>query len=85
MAGSRSARSTFAAGGAQSIHLADNTGEPVADSAQLVFDAVRLTRIDGGSPPEGGPRTAVAGCTAGRGAGLLVLAMWLGVRKRRRR
>ena len=35
----------FAAGGDQCIHLADNTGEPLAGNVQLVFDAVRLTRI----------------------------------------
>jgi len=40
---------TFAAGGGQSIHLGDNTGEPSTDQAQLVFDAIRLTRVDTGS------------------------------------
>jgi GH25 family lysozyme M1 (1,4-beta-N-acetylmuramidase) len=56
----------FLAGGAQSIHLGDNTGEPSGDNIQLVFDAIRLTRIadadpgapsippSGGSPPPGG-------------------------------
>ncbi len=33
----------FAAGGDQSIHLADNTGEPSTDNVQLVFDAVNVT------------------------------------------
>jgi hypothetical protein len=40
----------FAAGGNQSIHLGDNTGEPSADKRQLVFDAVRLTRIRSNEP-----------------------------------
>jgi GH25 family lysozyme M1 (1,4-beta-N-acetylmuramidase) len=41
----------FAAGGDQWIHLADNTGEPLASSIRLVFDAIRLTRLDGAAPP----------------------------------
>ncbi len=36
-------RFAFAAGAGQSVRLDDNTGEPVADLVQLVFDAVRLT------------------------------------------
>lgn len=42
----------FAAGGAQSIHLGDNTGELPA-TYKVVFDAVRLTRIDTGGPGNG--------------------------------
>jgi len=82
----------FAAGGRQWIHLADNTGEPVAANAQLVFDAVRLTRIADDAPPPPpepplpplGGSEANAGCTAAPGAGLWLLAIWLGVRRRRR-
>jgi lysozyme len=38
----------FAAGGDQRIRVDDNTGEPNETSTQLVFDAVKLTRLDGG-------------------------------------
>ena len=34
----------FAAGADQYVHLGDNTGEPLANSVQMVFDAVRVTR-----------------------------------------
>jgi lysozyme len=43
----------FAAHGAQWVHLADNTGEPLSLDAQLVFDAVRLTRVLDEPPPGG--------------------------------
>ena len=36
----------FAAGGGQLIHLGDNTGEAGSLNVQLVFDNVRLTRLD---------------------------------------
>jgi MYXO-CTERM domain-containing protein len=37
----------FKAGGyGQQVRLNDNTGEPFADKRQLVFDAIRLTRLD---------------------------------------
>jgi hypothetical protein len=36
----------FAKGGGQSVHLGDNTGEPLSGQVQLVFDALRLTRIN---------------------------------------
>jgi hypothetical protein len=36
----------FAQGGGQSVHLGDNTGEPLSGQVQLVFDAVRLTRMN---------------------------------------
>lgn len=74
----------FAAGGKQWIHLADNTGELVAANAQLVFDAVRLTRLDADLPPPTSPPADQGGCTTGPGAGLWMIAMWLGVRRRRR-
>jgi len=41
----------LAAGGRQSIHLGDNTGEPGSSKAQLVLDAIRLTRIHPADPP----------------------------------
>jgi lysozyme len=77
----------FAARGGQWIHLADNTGEPVADNAQLVFDAVRLTRVDGALPPptdDEPPPRHDAGCAAGPGAGLWMIAIWFGTVRRRR-
>jgi GH25 family lysozyme M1 (1,4-beta-N-acetylmuramidase) len=67
----------FAAGGAQFVHLADNTGEPEADNVQLVFDAVRLTPLDyqgSGSDPGTGSGDGTdpgakhsGGCSAGGG------------------
>ena len=66
----------FASGAGQSIHLADNTGEPSTDQAQLVFDAIRLTRVDPGSgsdtvvPPKHG-----GGCDGGGGAAGWLLAL----------
>ena len=75
----------FAARGPQWIHLADNTGESAATGAQLVFDAVRLTRIDGAPPIEDPPRSAHGGCAAGPGAGLGMLAAMLGACRRRRK
>lgn len=90
---------TFAAGGEQWIHLGDNTGEAVAAQAQLVFDAIRLTRrTDAPGPrtdePSGtdepatdglSPERDGAGCAAGPGAGLLPLGLGLGLGARRRR
>jgi uncharacterized protein (TIGR03382 family) len=63
----------FAAGGDQSIHLSDNTGEVLADKVQLVFDAVKLTRVipgddfvgEGDEP--GSDEPASAGCSSGGG------------------
>lgn len=75
----------FAAGGSQSVHLGDNTGEPDADLVQLVFDAVRLTPAgtdpgggadagpDDGDPDDGG------GCSATGGGGSFGLLILLGV------
>jgi len=83
----------FAAGGDQSIHLADNTGELLADKVQLVFDAVRLTPVmpgedfdngSGSGAPEEPP--ADGGCSTGGGASWLVGLGLLGlVRLARRR
>jgi lysozyme len=83
----------FAAGGNQSLHLGDNTGEASAAMAQLVFDAIRLTRVDApagsgsgmGSDYSGEPPKAGGGCAAGGGgpgAGCL-LALLVLVRRRR--
>jgi GH25 family lysozyme M1 (1,4-beta-N-acetylmuramidase) len=65
----------FASGGAQSVHLGDNTGEAAADNLQLTFDAVRLTRLDASDS---------GGCSTSRnsfGAALAVLAF--AVRRRK--
>jgi hypothetical protein len=82
----------FIAGGHQYIHLADNTGEPLADNVQLVFDAVRITRLDApgdgsgsdmGSGSDAGPGHG-GGCTVGgNGAGLGLLLALAGLRRRR--
>jgi lysozyme len=88
----------FAAGGGQSIHLGDNTGEPGSDKIQLVFDAIRLTRVPPGEeqenpPGDGGGGGDGGGCAAGGGRGggapgfalgLGALALALGRRRRRR-
>ncbi len=44
----------FAAGAEQWIRVDDNTGEPLSGDVQLVFDAIRLTRVDDDpdDPPE---------------------------------
>jgi MYXO-CTERM domain-containing protein len=42
----------FAAGGDQWVRLEDQTGEPYADRVMIVFDALRLTRLD--PDPDGG-------------------------------
>lgn len=80
----------FAAGGDQWVQLDDNTGET---GAQLVFDAVRLTRLDPAAPapdpdPDPAPASARAssgGCAVGGDAGIgLALALW-GMTRRLRR
>ena len=38
----------FAAGHGQMVRVDDNTGEPNDGNVQLVFDAIRFTRLDGG-------------------------------------
>jgi len=74
----------FAAGSAQSIHLGDNTGEPSADNAQLVFDAVRITR-DEPAPPTPPPAPPGGGCSTGGSASATLALLTLLVRSRRRR
>jgi hypothetical protein len=59
----------FAAGGGQSVRLDDNTGEPFATMTRIVFDGVRLTRLDP-SPPGGSESGGVTGTlTSGPGSG----------------
>ena len=54
----------FAAGGGQSVRLNDNTGEPFSGMTRIVFDAVRVTRLDldpGGTGSTGGADDGTAG------------------------
>ena len=73
----------FAAGGDQSIHLGDNTGEPASADVQLVFDAIRLTRLDDPPPPDD-TGDHHRGCAAGGRSGLVVVLVLVGLRRRRR-
>ncbi|HTR51676.1 MAG TPA: GH25 family lysozyme [Kofleriaceae bacterium] len=89
----------FDAGGAQSVNLGDNTGEPNADNVQLVFDALQIAPAGSGSdgsdadpgagsgsdPGDGGPGKLDAGCSAGTGGGgwMIVVAIVGLVRRRR--
>ncbi|GMV12418.1 MAG: peptidoglycan DD-metalloendopeptidase family protein [Polyangiaceae bacterium] len=54
----------FAKGATQSVRLDDNTGEALSLKRQLVFDAIRLTRITG-SGGSGGASSGGAAGTAG--------------------
>lgn len=82
-----------AAGGEQRVHLGDNTGEPGAGMVQLVFDGLRITRLDGGSGSGSGSGSDSGsgaepgdegGCNAGGGGAGLVVAL-AALRRRRRR
>jgi lysozyme len=90
----------FAAGGGQSIRVDDNTGEPGESNVQLVFDAVRFTRVgpksdddgedaDGDGEPDGASGgNMVSACAAGGAGGcgwLALLALVPVIRRRRRR
>ena len=78
---------TLAAGADQWIHLSDNTGELLAQNVQLVFDAVRVTRVapSDGDPGEGDEPAKDGGCNAGGASGLGGLALVLGALITRRR
>jgi len=77
----------FAAGGDQYVELTDNTGE--ASTTQLVFDAIRLTRLDPAPIPDPDPdptaKSSDGGCAVGGGAGLLAALGLVGLTLRRRR
>ncbi len=84
----------LAAGGDQWVHLADNTGELLSNNVQLVFDAVRITRVASGPGGDGSgsddpmtPDGGNGGCNAGGGSGSAGLAIALAalVARRRRR
>ncbi len=76
----------LAAGGDQYVHAPDNTGEPGSANVQIVFDAVRVTRIVDGTPPDT-TRPAPdepGGCSTGGGsAGWLALLGLFGLVRRR--
>ncbi|HSD87024.1 MAG TPA: GH25 family lysozyme [Kofleriaceae bacterium] len=79
----------FAAGGNQSIHLGDNTGELLANNVQMVFDAVRVTRVEDGTGSGSGDQFTDpgdnGGCNAGGGGASLLLALgFVGLVRRRR-
>jgi len=85
----------FAAGGGQSVHLGDNTGDPSSAQVQLAFDALRLVRVPPGEeqplPDEddSGGGAGAGGCSAGGPAGrpaapgLSALALALAALRRR--
>ena len=78
----------FAAGGDQFVHLGDNTGELLADNVQLVFDAVRLTRVTSVHADPETPDESMdgGGCSAGgAGAGWAFGLTLVGLVYRRRR
>ena len=76
----------LAAGGDQYIHAGDNTGEPGSGDVQIVFDAVRVTRITDGPELPGETPEEPAGCaTGGSGASFGALAFVLFAITRRKR
>jgi hypothetical protein len=58
----------FAAGGAQGLHLVDNTGEPYRQMVPIAFDAVRVTWAGGAIEDSGGATTGVD-ASGGSGGG----------------
>lgn len=58
----------FAKGAAQSVRLDDNTGEATSLKRQLVFDALRLTRINGTGGTGGTSSGGAAGTAGAEGA-----------------
>lgn len=78
----------FAAGGGQSVHLADNTGEAGANDVQLVFDAIRISPTGGATPApqpdQGDDDPQRAGCSAGGSSSPWLALAAFAVRRRRR-
>ena len=80
----------FVAGGVgQYVRVDDNTGEPNATDTQLVFDALRFTRVDlpGGEEPDPSePNEDGGGCSTTDKSGwfALALALFVFVRRARR-
>ncbi len=83
----------FAAGATQSVHLADNTGEPNSSNVQLVFDAIRLVPAGAGDTDSENPETGDAGTagvhhgcsTSGGGSGLALIGLVVALVRRRKR
>ncbi|HEY4182140.1 MAG TPA: GH25 family lysozyme [Kofleriaceae bacterium] len=76
----------LAAGGEQYVHLGDNTGEALSSNVQLVFDAVRITRIeDGSGSGDDEPKKSDDGCSAGGSPSVLLGVGLIGLVRRRRR
>jgi uncharacterized protein (TIGR03382 family) len=81
----------LAAGGHQFVHIGDNTGEPNTSNVQLVFDGVKLERVDDGGSGSGdgsgsNPPHRHGGCATGGDVGGIALAlanMLYGLRRRR--
>jgi len=78
----------FAAGTDQWVHAGDNTGEPTVKSVQLVFDALRLTRVPDADDSHDDDETSPhASCSAAGGSTgaiwLLAIASVLRLRRRR--
>ena len=71
----------FAGSGDEHVTLGDNTGTA---GEKLVFDAVRVTSLDGAPPDDTGGGDS-SGCAAGGGAGVGVLGALALVLRRRRR
>jgi MYXO-CTERM domain-containing protein len=74
------------AGGDQWVHLGDHTGESSAADVQLVFDAVRLTRLDApdDEQEEDPAGDLEGGCSTGQGGGGLLVLAALGLLRFRR-
>lgn len=81
----------LAAGAHQYVHLADNTGELLANNVQLVFDSVRITRVVPGDGSGSGSGSGdedpgkSGGCNAGGTGGAGGLLMVFGALLTRRR
>jgi len=74
----------FSGDGDEYVMLADATGEPSSTQTRLLFDAIRVTALDGG----GGEAAGCGGCAAGGGAvggSALVLVCVLAYRRHSRR
>jgi hypothetical protein len=73
----------FAGDGTENVQLADNTGEAAATQTKLLFDALRVTPLDGtgggdagGEPPGKGGCGVAGGAVGGIALVLLVLVTW---------
>lgn len=75
----------LAAGGDQYVHAPDNTGEPGTGDVQLVYDAVRVTRIDDSPEIPGEEPEEPGGCSTSNNGSLGALAFVLLALVRRRR